>query len=76
MDPYFAYLIFAAVGLGTLRLGTSPRLIILWTTLLGLWIAFRAGQAMRVKYELTEIGRGAAIGLAMSPMAKKSATMA
>lgn len=66
LDPYFACLIFAAVGLGTLKLDTSPRLIILWTTLLGLWIAFREGQTMQVKYELTEIGRGAAIGLAMS----------
>ncbi len=66
LDPYFACLIFAAVGLGTLKLGTSPRLIILWTTLLGLWIAFREGQTMQVKYELTEIGRGTAIGLAMS----------
>jgi membrane protease YdiL (CAAX protease family) len=66
LDPYFACLIFAAVGLGTLKLGTSPRLIILWTTLLGLWIAFREGQTLQVQYELTEIGRGAAIGLMMS----------
>jgi len=64
-DPYFACLIFAAVGLGTLKLDTSPRLIILWTTLLGLWIAFREGQTMQVRYELAEIGRGVAIGLAM-----------
>jgi membrane protease YdiL (CAAX protease family) len=66
LDPYFACLIFAAVGLGTLKLDTSPRLIILWTTLLGLWIVFREGQTMQVKYDLTEIGRGTAIGLAMS----------
>ena len=66
LDPYFACLIFAAVGLGTLKLDTSPRLIILWTTLLGLWIVFREGQTMQVKYDLAEIGKGTAIGLAMS----------
>jgi membrane protease YdiL (CAAX protease family) len=63
LDPYFACLIFAAVGLGTLKLGTSPRLIILWTTLIGLWLAFREGQAVQIEYQFRDIGRGAGIGL-------------
>ena len=63
LDPYFAGLIFAAVGLGTLKLGTSPRLAILWSTLLGLWIAYREGQPMRLEYRVADIGRGAGIGL-------------
>jgi membrane protease YdiL (CAAX protease family) len=62
-DPYFAFLIFAAVGVGTLKLGTSPRLIILWTTLIALWLAFREGEPLQIQYRLNDIGRGAGIGL-------------
>ena len=65
LDPYFACLIFGAVGLGTLKLGVSPRLIILWTTLIGLWLAFREGQSRQLAYQFTDIGRGASIGLAI-----------
>ena len=65
LDPYFACLIFGAVSLGTLKLGVSARLVILWTTLLGLWLVFREGQPLQVQYQLGEIGRGAAIGLAI-----------
>jgi membrane protease YdiL (CAAX protease family) len=64
-DPYFAFLIFAAVGVGTLKLGTSPRLMILWTTLFALWLAFREGQPLKIQYRLSDIGRGALIGLAI-----------
>ena len=66
LDPYFACLIFGAAGLGTLKLGTSPRLLLLWTTLLVLWIAFREGQTLKLGYSFSEIGRGAGIGLAFS----------
>jgi membrane protease YdiL (CAAX protease family) len=47
-------------------LGTSPRLLLLWTTLLVLWTAFREGQAIKVQYTFADIGRGAGIGLAIS----------
>jgi membrane protease YdiL (CAAX protease family) len=63
LDPYFACLIFAAVGLGTLKLGTSPRLIILWTTLIGLWLAFHEGQPLSFQYQINDIGLGTAVGL-------------
>jgi membrane protease YdiL (CAAX protease family) len=66
LEPYFACLIFAAAGLGTLKLGTSPRLLLLWITLLVLWIAFREGQTIRLRYTFAELGRGAGIGLAFS----------
>jgi membrane protease YdiL (CAAX protease family) len=65
LDPYFACLIFAAVGLGTLKLGTSPRLIVLWTTLIGLWVTYREGKTLKVRYQFSDIGRGAGIGLAV-----------
>ena len=64
-DPYFACLVFGAVGLGSLKLGTSPRLAILWTTLLGLWLAYRENQSLHIQYSFSDIGRGAAIGLAI-----------
>jgi membrane protease YdiL (CAAX protease family) len=66
LDPYFACLIFGAAGLGTLKLGTSPRLLLLWTTLLVLWLAFREGQNLKLRYSFAEIGQGAGIGLAFS----------
>ena len=65
LDPYFACLIFAGVGLATLGLRTSPRLIILWATLLGLWLAFRERQEIRLHYRFPDIGRGLGVGLAV-----------
>jgi hypothetical protein len=51
------------MGLGTLSLNASPRLVILWSTLLGLWLAYREGQSIRVRYEFVDVGRGIGIGL-------------
>jgi membrane protease YdiL (CAAX protease family) len=65
IDPFFACLIFAGVGLGTLALATSARLVVLWTTLLVLWLACREGKTLKLKYEFMELGRGALIGLAI-----------
>jgi membrane protease YdiL (CAAX protease family) len=66
IDPFFACLIFVGVGLGTLALGASSRLVILWITLLVLWLVYRQGSTLKLKYELLELGRGALIGLAIS----------
>lgn len=65
IDPYFACLIFAGVGLGTLGIAPSPRLVVLWTTLLGLWLAYREGQTIRLRFSFADMGRGALIGLAL-----------
>ena len=65
LDPYFACLIFAGMGLGTLSLGASPRLVVLWTTLIGLWLVYREGQDLRLRYRFADLGRGAAMGLAV-----------
>jgi membrane protease YdiL (CAAX protease family) len=54
------------MGLGTAALGASARLVILWTTLLALWLVQREGRALRLEYQFAEIGRGALIGLAVS----------
>ncbi len=66
LDPYFACLIFAGVGLGTLGLNVAPRLIVLWTVLLGLWLAYREGHKVWLYYRFADIGRGMAIGAAVS----------
>ena len=66
LDPLFACLIVAGMGLGTVTLGASSRLVILWTTLLALWFVRREGRAFRVEYQFAEVGRGALIGLAVS----------
>ena len=65
LDPIFACLIFAGVGLGSLAMGASPRLVILWTTLLGLWLTYREGKSFRFSYRFADIGRGVLIGLAV-----------
>jgi membrane protease YdiL (CAAX protease family) len=38
-------------------------MIVLWVTLLVVWIVYREGQAISVQYRYAEIGRGAGIGL-------------
>jgi len=66
LDPLFSCLIVAGMGLGTVALGASSRLAILWTTLLVLWFVQREGQAFQIEYQFAEVGRGALIGLAVS----------
>ena len=66
LDPLFAGLIFVGVGLGTLGLGTSARLAVLWATLGCLWLLYREGTTVRIQYEYADLGRGALIGLAIS----------
>ncbi|MBN1641025.1 MAG: CPBP family intramembrane metalloprotease [Anaerolineae bacterium] len=63
LDPFFACLIFAGVGLGTLALGASIRLVILWAVLLVLWLVLHEGKSRRIAYGYPQIGRGALFGL-------------
>lgn len=63
LDPTFASLIFAGVGIGTYALSAAPRLILLWSTLLALWLSFREARTLRVRYAFSDIGRGVLIGL-------------
>ena len=65
LDPYFASLIFAAAGVGTWRLTTSVRLVLLWTALLLLWLVYREGQSIRLQFSFAELGRGGGVGLAI-----------
>jgi membrane protease YdiL (CAAX protease family) len=63
LDPLFSCLIFVGVGLGTLGMKASPRLAVLWVSLLVLWILYREGKSFKLKYEFAEIGRGLLAGL-------------
>ena len=65
IDPLFACLVFAAVALGTLTIATSVRLVVLWTTLLILWLIYQEGKVRALSYQFAEIGRGALIGTAL-----------
>jgi membrane protease YdiL (CAAX protease family) len=65
IDPLFAGLVFAAVGLGTLTIATSVRLVVLWTSLLILWFIYQERQPRTLSYEFGQIGRGALIGTAI-----------
>ncbi|MGA9350231.1 MAG: CPBP family intramembrane glutamic endopeptidase [Anaerolineae bacterium] len=65
-DPYLTFLIFAVIGLGTLRLGMEARLLILWLVLLGICLIYAEGQAIAMQYGLVNLGRGAVVGLVIS----------
>lgn len=65
LDPYFAALIFAGVGLGTWALPACIRLTVLWTTLPVLWLAFREGRPFDISFRFADLGRGLGLGLAL-----------
>ena len=66
LDPYLAFLIFAGVGVGTLRLGAEVRSVVLWSTLLGLCLYRAEGRGIEARYALANLGYGAAVGLIVS----------
>ena len=65
-DPYWTFLVFAVVGLGTLRLGVETRLLILWLVLLGICLVYAEEKAIAMQYGLVNLGRGAVVGLLIS----------
>ena len=66
IDPYLTFLIFAVIGVGTLRLGMEARLLILWLVLLGFCLIYAEGQDIAAQYGLVNLGRGAVVGLVIS----------
>ena len=65
LDPYLAYLVFAAVGVGTYRLGQDGRLVLLWLVLLGASLIYADHQPIEFQYALTRVGQGTAVGLVL-----------
>jgi len=66
LDPYFAYLIFVGVGLGSLQVNPEVRLTLLWSTLLALSLIYAGWKPVAVQYNLANLGRGAIVGLIIS----------
>jgi membrane protease YdiL (CAAX protease family) len=65
-EPYFSYLIFVGVGVGTSRMGMEARLTILWSVLLGLSLLHAGRRPIESGYSLPNLCRGAALGLISS----------
>ena len=65
-EPYFLYLIFAGIGLGTVQLQQMVRLALLWTVLVLLSLAYRGRQKVEAVFSLAAVGRGALLGLVIS----------
>ena len=66
LDPYFAYLIFAGVGLGSLQVNPEVRLTLLWFTLLALSLIYAGRKPVAAQYSLANLGRGAVVGFIIS----------
>jgi membrane protease YdiL (CAAX protease family) len=66
LDPYFAYLIFLGVGLGSLQVNPEVRLTLLWSTLLVLSLIYAGRKRVAARYNLANLGRGAIVGLIIS----------
>jgi membrane protease YdiL (CAAX protease family) len=66
LDPYLAYLVFVAVGLGTYRVGQDGRLVLLWLVLLGAVLIYADQRSLDLQYALARVGQGAAVGLVLS----------
>lgn len=63
LEPYFLYLILAAVGIGTALLEQSTRLAIVWTVMVLIGLAYQGYSRIDWRFSLLEIGRGVLVGL-------------
>lgn len=66
LEPYFLFLIFVAIGLGTIPLKQPARLALLWTTLVVLSVLYRGHTEIGLDFSLAGVGRGALLGLVIS----------
>jgi membrane protease YdiL (CAAX protease family) len=65
LDPYLAYLLFVAVGVGAHQVGQNGRLVLLWLVLLGASLVYADHGPIKFDYTLTRMGQGAAVGLVL-----------
>ncbi|MEA3407088.1 MAG: CPBP family intramembrane glutamic endopeptidase [Chloroflexota bacterium] len=66
LDPRLLFSIFVAIGVGTVLLDQSPRLALLWTSLLAMSIYYRGHREVPADFTLRNIGRGALLGAIIS----------
>jgi len=65
-EPYFLFMILAALGLGTLMLEQPARLALLWTALAVFGVFYRSGQKVEMSFSLPSVGRGLLLGLVIA----------
>jgi len=66
LEPYLAYLVFAAVGVGVYSLAQDARLVLLWLVLLSASLIYADQRPIELGYDLAKVGQGAAVGLVLS----------
>jgi membrane protease YdiL (CAAX protease family) len=66
LEPYLAYLVFAAVGVGSYRLAQDVRLVLLWLVLLIVVLLHVEQHPVKLQYTLTQMGQGAVVGAVLS----------
>ena len=65
-EPYSLFLVFVAIGLGTIPLDQPARLALLWSTLVVLSVLYRGHRDIELDFSLAGVGRGALLGLVIS----------
>jgi membrane protease YdiL (CAAX protease family) len=63
LEPYFLFLILAAVALGTVSLAQSARLALVWTALALIGILYQGVRPISWRFSLADVTRGALVGL-------------
>lgn len=66
LDPRVLLLIFVAIGVGTVLLDQSPRLALLWTSLVLMSVYYRGHRQVPTDLTLRNVGRGALLGAIIS----------
>jgi len=65
-EPYFLFLLFVALSLGTLAIKQSVRLAFLWTTLVALSVVYCGSNRVQLAFTLPGVGRGLLLGLVIA----------
>lgn len=65
LDPYLAYLVFAAVAVGTWRLERHWRMTLLWGVLLAIVLIHSSQQPVALSYSAQSLLRGIVAGLVL-----------
>lgn len=65
-EPYFLFLMFVGVGLGTVLVDQNVRLTLLWAVLVLLSVLFRSAHQVEFTFSSSNLLRGALLGLVIS----------
>jgi membrane protease YdiL (CAAX protease family) len=65
-EPYLLFMVFAAVGVGTVLVRPNVRLMLLWVVLVLLSVLFRSVHRVEFTFSSSSLLRGALLGLVIS----------